>query len=57
MILLIVAVILVGAALAWGPPIVRGWHLGHDFWTDSSCETRLGLQWCGRATSTTEAAP
>jgi hypothetical protein len=49
MILLLLLLLAVFLMLAEGPPIVRGWHLGRDPWTDNACETRLGLQWCGRA--------
>lgn len=46
-VLAIVLIVLV-LAIAWIPPIVQGWHLGYNSATDHYCETRLGLQWCGR---------
>ena len=49
MVLVLLALVVVVLGLACGPPVVRGWHLGYNSLTDNRCETRVGLQWCGRA--------
>ena len=54
---LLIAVLATALLLvAWGPPVVHGWHLGYNAATDSSCETLLGVQWCGGPSPATREA-